>query len=105
MISQTNYKQLLSNLEYLKLKQMALHLDEVIDFSIANQTTFIDTLVKLTSYEVDLREKNMVHAMVKVGAFPNLKEVKDFEFEFQPSIKQQQIQDLLTLRFIDIKIY
>jgi len=101
MISQTNYKQLLSNLEYLKLKQMALHLDEVIDFSIANQTTFIDTLVKLTNYEVDLREKNMVHAMVKVGAFPNLKEVKDFEFEFQPSINRQQIQDLLTLRFIE----
>ena len=101
MISQTNYKQLVSNLEYLKLKQMALHLDEVIDFSIANQTTFIDTLIKLTSYEVDLREKNMIHAMVKVGAFPNLKEVKDFEFEFQPSINQQQIQNLLTLRFIE----
>lgn len=101
MISQTNYKQLVSNLEYLKLKQMALHLDEVIDFSIANQTTFVDTLIKLTSYEVDLREKNMIHAMVKVGAFPNLKEVKDFEFEFQPSINQQQIQDLLTLRFIE----
>ena len=43
----------------------------------------------------------MLHAMVKVGAFPNLKEVKDFDFEFQPSLNPQQIQDFLTLRFID----
>lgn len=101
MIQQTNYHQLLRNLEYLKLKQMVTHLDEVIDFSVHNQLSFTDTLVKLTNYEIDLREQNMVHAMVKVGAFPNLKEVKDFDFDFQPSINQQQIQDFLTLRFIE----
>ncbi len=101
MMQQTNYHQLLKNLEYLKLKQMVTHLDEVIDFGIHNQLSFIDTLIKLTNYEIDLREKNMLHAMVKVGAFPNLKEVKDFDFEFQPSLNPQQIQDFLTLRFID----
>jgi len=101
MMQQTNYQQLLKNLEYLKLKQMVTYLDEVIDFGIHNQLSFIDTLIKLTNYEIDLREKNMVHAMVKVGAFPNLKEVKDFDFEFQPSLNPQQIQDFLTLRFIE----
>lgn len=101
MIQQTNYQQLLKNLEYLKLKQMVTHLDEVVDFSIHNQLSFIDTLVKLTNYEIDLREQNMIHAMVKVGAFPHLKEIKDFEFDFQPSINPQQIQDFTTLRFIE----
>ena len=33
----TNYQQLLQNLEYLKLKQMTLHLNEVLDFSINNE--------------------------------------------------------------------
>lgn len=101
MIQQTNYQQLLKNLEYLKLKQMVMHLDEVVDFSIHNQLSFIDTLIKLTNYEIDLREQNMIHAMVKVGAFPNLKEIKDFDFDFQPSINPQQIHDFATLRFIE----
>ena len=101
MIQQTNYQQLLKNLEYLKLKQIVTHLDEVVDFSIHNQISFIDTLIKLTNYEINLREHNMIHAMVKVGAFPNRKEIKDFDFEFQPSINPQQIHDFATLRFIE----
>lgn len=35
----------------------------------------------------------MMHAMVKVGAFPHLKEIKDFDFSFQLSINEQQILD------------
>lgn len=51
-----SYQQLTQNLEYLKLKQMVQHLGEVVDFSINNQLSFIETLVKLTNYEVDIRE-------------------------------------------------
>lgn len=97
----TNYQQLLQNLEYLKLKQMTLHLNEVLDFSVNNQLSLIDTLIKLTNYEIDVREQNMVQSMVKVGAFPHLKEIKDFDFSFQPTINPQQILDLATLRFIE----
>ncbi|AXI01349.1 AAA family ATPase [Sporosarcina sp. PTS2304] len=96
----TNYQQLLQNFKYLKLKQMGLHLNEVIDFSIKNELSFIDTLIKLTNYEVDVREQNMIHAMVKVAAFPHLKEMKDFDFDFQPSVNQQQLLDFQSLRFI-----
>ena len=100
-MSATNYQQLQQNLEYLKLKQMGLHLNEVIDFSIKNQLSFTDTLIKLTNYEIDVREQNMIHAMVRVAAFPHLKEIKDFEFDFQPSINPQQMYDFQTLRFIE----
>jgi DNA replication protein DnaC len=97
----TNYQQLVQNLEYLKMKQMTLHLNEVIDFSVNNQMSFIDTLIKLTNYEIDVREQNMIQSMVKVGAFPHFKEIKDFDFSFQTSVNQQQILDFLTLRFIE----
>lgn len=96
----TNYQQLLANLEYLKLKQMGLHLNEALDFSLKNELSLIDTLLKLTSYEVDVREQNMIHAMVKVAAFPHLKEMKDFDFAFQPSLNPQQLLDFQSLRFI-----
>ncbi|WP_400242186.1 IS21-like element helper ATPase IstB [Niallia sp. JL1B1071] len=97
----TNHQQLVKNLEYLGLKQMTLHLNEVLDFSVNNQLSFSDTLIKLTNYEIDVREQNMTQAMVKVGAFPHRKEITEFDFNFQPSVNRQQILDFLTLRFIE----
>jgi DNA replication protein DnaC len=99
----SSYTKLVKNLEYLKLKQMALHLDETIDFMTKNQLSFTETLIKLTDYEIDVKEINMMKSMVKVGAFPHLKEVKDFDFDFQPSINKQQILDFTTLRFLELQ--
>ena len=95
--------QLGKNLEYLKMKQMVNHLDEIIDFTTKNNLSFVDALVKLTSYEIDFKETNMIKAMVKVGAFPHNKEIKDFDFEFQPNINRDQILDFISLRFIEAK--
>lgn len=99
----SSYLKLVENLKYLKLNQMIIHLDETIDFMNNNNLSFIDALIKLTDYERDTKEINMVKAMVKVAAFPYLKEIKDFDFEFQPSINKGQILDFTTLRFIDQK--
>jgi len=99
----STYTQLKSNFEYLKLSQMGLHLDEVIDFINKNNISFIDGLIKLTNYEIDFKEANMIKSMVKVAAFPHLKEMKDFDFGFQPSINEKQIQDFTSLRFIEAK--
>ncbi|MED2935478.1 IS21-like element IS232 family helper ATPase IstB, partial [Bacillus wiedmannii] len=96
-----SYQQLITNLEYLKLKQMAQHLGDVVDFSINNELSFVETLVKLTNYEIDVREQNMIHSMVKMGAFLHRKEVDEFDFEFQPSINKQQILDFMSLRFLE----
>jgi len=98
-----SYTKLISNLEYLNLKQMVTHLDETIDFTTKNQLSFTETLMKLTDYEIDMKEINMVRSMVRVGAFPHLKEIKDFDFDFQPSINRQQILDFTTLRFIELQ--
>ena len=55
----------------------------------------------LTNYEIDVREQNMIHSMVKMGAFPHRKEVDVFDFDFQPSINKQQILDFISLRFLE----
>lgn len=97
----STYIQLKQNLEYLKMKQMLLHLDEVLDFITANNLSFTGGLVKLTSHEIDFKEANMIRSMVKVGAFPHHKELNDFDFEFQSSINEQEIRDFGTLRFLE----
>ena len=65
----TNYKRLKANLEYLKMNQMINHLDDVIDYSIKNNLSFIDTLIKLSDYEIEIKRKNLIESMV-VAAFP-----------------------------------
>jgi len=82
---------------------MVTHLDETIDFMNNNDLSFVDTLIKLTDYEIDMKEINMVRSMVKVAAFPHLKEIKDFNFSFQPSVNKEQILDFASLRFIERK--
>lgn len=57
-------------------------------------------LVKLINYEIDIREQNMIHSMVKMGAFPHRKAVDAFDFEFKPSINKKQILDFISLRFL-----
>ena len=65
----SSYTKLIENLEYLKLMQMVLHLDETIDFMNLNELSFTDALIKLTNYEIEMKEINMV----RVAAFPHLK--------------------------------
>ncbi|EHJ07520.1 IS21-like element helper ATPase IstB [Staphylococcus simiae] len=101
MTNITNYQRLKDNLAYLKMNQMINHLDEVIDFSITNDLTFVDTLIKLSDYEIAVKEKNMIESMVKVAAFPFKKELCDFDFSFQPNINKQEIVDFTNLRFIE----
>ena len=97
------YTQLINNLEYLKMKQMITHLDEVIDFTTKNNLSFVDALIKLTAHEIDYKEANMIKSMVKVGAFPHQKEIKEFDFNFQPGINKDQILDFTSLRFLESK--
>ena len=71
MSTKTNYKRLQENLEYLKLKQCLLHLDETIELATTQHISHIEWLLQLTDYEVD---------------FPHLKTLKDFDFTFQPQL-------------------
>ncbi len=80
---------------------MMVHLDETIDFMTKNELSFVETLIKLTDYEIDMREVNMVRSMVKVGAFPHQKEIKDFDFDFQPSITNNRYWTLLHYAFLN----
>lgn len=99
-MTRTEYEHLLSNLEYLKLKSIQLHLSETLDYITSNDLSFTQGLIKLTDIEVEQKEKSMMNAMVKVAGFPHFKELKDFDFTFQESINEQQIIDFTGHKFI-----
>lgn len=100
-MNNTTYNQLRTNIERLKLGQMLVHLDEVTDFVTSNNLSFTEGLLKLSSYEVDFKEANASRSMIKAAAFPFVKEIKDYDFSFQPSVNEQEIQELCTLGFLE----
>ena len=99
----TEHQQLITNLDYLKLQEMKIHLNDTISFINLNELTFEQGLVKLTGYEVDKKEESATKSMVRAAAFPHLKEITDFDFSYQESINKEQILDFLNHRFIDEK--
>lgn len=98
----TSYIRLKENLDYLKLPQMKLHLDEVLtsDYS---QLSIVDTLLRLTDFEVDLKRQNSKTMMIKVAKLPFDKTIDNYDFSFQPTVNEREIRDLLTLSFIENK--
>ncbi len=96
-----NYQILCNNLQELKLVQMRLQLDEYITKINEEKISVVDALCELTSKELEIKNFNATNAMVKVAGFPHLKELKDFDFDFQPKINKQQFLDFASLRFIE----
>ena len=77
----TNYTRLLSNLEELQLNRINV----------------------LTNLEIQAREDRATHACVRVANFPYRKELKDFDFSFNPKINKEKILDFKHLRYIENK--
>lgn len=96
-----NYQKLQENLRELKLTQIGLNIGEYIEKINEDKISIVDALYQLTSKELEVKNFNATHAMVKVAGFPHLKEMKDFDFEFQPKINKQQFLDFESLRFLE----
>ena len=98
-----NYFKLLNNLEELGLLNIKASIDKYIDLINSGNKSIVDALYELSNLEINAKSDRAMQACVKVANFPFLKEVTDFDFDFQPAINKQQILDLMTLRFIENK--
>ena len=58
-------------------------------------------LYNLTEQEILYRDERASRIQVTVAGFPFEKEVKDFDFTYQPGVNKQQILELESLRFIE----
>ena len=97
-----NYVKLLNNLEELGLLNIKASIDKYIDLINSGNKSIVDALYELSNLEINAKSDRAMQACVKAN-FPFLKEVTDFDFDFQPAINKQQILDLMTLIFIENK--
>ena len=99
----TNYTRLLSNLEELQLNRIKDNLDEHIGRINNKELDYIDSFHELTNLEIQAREDRATYTCVRVANFPYRKELKDFDFSFNPKINKEKILDFKHLRFIENK--
>ena len=90
-------------LNSLNLYGLKNNISNEIDYITNNNLTFLEGLNHFLKSEVKYREINRAETNIKVAHFPYIKELKDFNFDYQPSINKNIIDDLATLRFIEEK--
>lgn len=50
---------------------------------------------------MNLKEQRAIHACVHTAGFPCEKTFEGFDFSFQPSINKKEIEDFMSLRFME----
>jgi DNA replication protein DnaC len=95
--------QLTNNLNDLKLTWIKDNLDEQLTSITANSTPILEALLQITNGELDFKAKRAARMQVHIANFPYEKTLRDFDYDYQPSINKSVIDDLSTLRFVESK--
>ncbi len=94
------YERLHDNLQYLKLDTIEAILDNYLELAAKDSKTTMEVLDYLLEQERKNRDAAAIDRRMKYAAFPIIKTLEEFNFDFQPSIEKSVIEDLSTLRFI-----
>ena len=90
------YNRLINNLETLDLNRFKENIDQYLNLIAEGNKTALDAIYELTEMEIGFRKQQSITGCVKVANFPFLKEIKEFDFSFQPSLDKAKIMDLIS---------
>ena len=94
------YEKLLDNLIKLHLTNIAETLEQHADKVNSQKESFSEALLALTNSELAYQEKLERQRRIKRARFPVVKRLNEFNYNFQPSIDEQQIKELATMSFV-----
>ncbi len=89
------------NLEKLKLKAMARHLDEALEQATSLEQGYIAFIAGLVEREVLARSEASTKRRTGTAKFPAVKTFDTFDWTFQKGLNVQLVKDLQSLHFID----
>lgn len=97
----SKYTELTNNLINLNLIKMKEMFPYILERKQVDNGMLIDIFHELTTNELQFRDERAKQINIMVSNFLIKKDIKEFDFSFQPSIDKNRIMDLLTLRFLD----
>lgn len=94
------YDRVQGHLHRLKLSRIAEQLDPLAEEATKEGWTYLAFLERILDAEVSARYTHEVVMKTRLAHFPFPKTLDEFDFAFQPSINQRQLQELATVRFV-----
>lgn len=85
-------------LRELKLVTAAEEIHEVLEES--HESVSFDWVTNLLQREVDARIEKRLNARIKRSKIPELKSLEQFNWDFNPTISKEKIEDIASLRFV-----
>lgn len=95
------YAKILNGLTDLGIRKMQEHLDTYMELVNRGEKSFSEALEELIEIEQRNNQVRAENACVKTAAFPFIKTMDDFEFEFQPGINRKELLELNRMGFLD----
>ena len=89
------------NLLALKMRNTLEILDNYLERAVKDNLNIVEVLDHLLVEESMSKRRRAIETQMKTSGFPMKKELKDFDFSFQPSIDKRQIDELTTMRFLE----
>jgi len=89
------------NLTSLKMKNTLLILDNYLERAVNDGLNIVEVLDYIFTEEAENKRKRAYETQLMTSGFPMKKELKSFDFAFQPSIDKKQIDELATMRFLE----
>ena len=85
----------------LKLSYLNINANKIIEKADLGSISYQDLLLSILKNEVDLKDKKAQERRLKYADFPIKKTMDEFDFVFQKSITQKQINRLMEMEWID----
>ena len=95
------HDELPQNLNYLNLRHIAQHYEELAKQAAREQLGHVDYLARLVAGETAARYERSVARKVRRARLPVLKTMEQFNWGWPSKINRAQVQDVFRLRFID----
>ena len=95
------YQRLVDNLTKLNLHNMVAAIADYRQQVNDGQISFSEALLELTDKEIAYQQQESLKRRIKRARFPIIKRLSEFDYQFQPSINQQQIAEFATMSFLD----
>ena len=100
-MSDFTYERLKENLERLKMKNTLDILDNYLEQALKDKVNVVEILDHIFSEEAKSKNRRAVEKQIQMSGFPIKKGFAEFDFDFQPSIDKQQLDELCTMRFLE----
>lgn len=96
-------KQIDESLMALKLKGMLPVYKELSEMATKGKLQYEEYLALLLEEEIKRKTEGSIKAKITKAKFPFVKTVEEFDFSFQPSLKEREVIKLSSLNFIEQK--